>query len=148
MIILRHDSLMMCVMPDKETHIATTANSVLGQNVAFLIKDAQLTYRAAAKLAGINERTMKFIVDTRNSPSITVIEKIAKAFRVEVWMLSHPDLEKLHKGRKKAVDLLHIYAECSKESRGYIERAADQETRYDRINTLIGGIVNHNKKQE
>lgn len=116
-------------------------DAIIGRNLAYLISAQDLSYRAAGKLTKVNDRMLKFVVDGSSSPTVDIVIKIAKAFKIAPWLMLHPDLPALYPTRKALALLIENYAKCGDESRSYIERAAEHETRYGRINAIIGDIT-------
>jgi len=119
----------------------TEKETVVGVNVQFLIDENGLSFAAAGRRTKVNDRMLKFIAVGRNSPSMDTVEKIGRAFGVTPWLLLHPDFPKMYVKKTAIASLVRKYAACSAESRSYIERAAEQETRYDRINHVVEDLT-------
>jgi transcriptional regulator with XRE-family HTH domain len=63
-----------------------------GRNVIFHMTDQKLAASSLAKRAGISPKTLNNILNSRHSPQLDVLAKVADALKVELWQLWLPDM--------------------------------------------------------
>jgi transcriptional regulator with XRE-family HTH domain len=106
-----------------------TTREALAKNVRLLMNHYQMNQTQLGKRADVSQRSVSNVLnaDCENSPTLQIIEKIAKAFHLETWHLLVPglNLELLLNSRIESV--VKNYATASHEGREMISRVSDRE---------------------
>lgn len=98
-----------------------TALEVLSENLAALMAaDTNLsTGPKVAALAGTSRKTINNLVKKRHDPHLSLIESIAKAFRLEVYQLLLPELD------ENLLAIFRVYRETGEAGQNLLSAAAE-----------------------
>ena len=122
---------------DKSTdnaNMETQARTNLARNVKRLRQRAQLSQMKLAKKSGIAQTAISYIERlATKSPTLEVIEALARSFRVPVWAMLM-DLDDMSDDQIKQFALLcEEFTHLSPESRMEVMRVTDREHRYSEM---------------
>jgi transcriptional regulator with XRE-family HTH domain len=109
-----------------------TTTEAVAKNLARLMEIRGFTQPQLAKKAGVAQRTISNILNTRNEPGIEKINKIARVFGLQGWQLQMPNVpeDMLTDGRMTRV--IDALTRATPEGREMIERLAEREAHYSK----------------
>lgn len=70
-----------------------TAKTALARNLRSLMDREDLSEALAAKKTGVSQKGINKILNENTSAGIDTIERLAKAFRIPVWLLITPNMD-------------------------------------------------------
>jgi len=114
-----------------------TSQSALAENLIKLMDHHGYSQVKLAKKAGIAQTTVSNLIrpDSRVSPTMESIDKIAVVFRLKSWKLLMPGISLDILINRTVETLIHYYKESSDEGRDNTLRVAENEARYATIHT-------------
>lgn len=102
----------------------------LAENLAFLLKEREWSYRVLADKAGLSHKTVGNIKNKTNAASIETVQKVAEQFGLEGWHLIMPTLISDITNSTSIRKLYESYTKASEDGRRHIERIAEREADY------------------
>lgn len=106
----------------------------LAHNVKVLMDHKGWSQPELARRSGVSQRSISDLLGYKKGSTTTTIDRIAAAFGLDGWVLLVPGLPKelLESGRLSK--LVGSYSSANKKGREYIDKAAEVEARYSKIN--------------
>lgn len=94
------------------------------------MREMKISKEKVSKISGVSERSIGYILAGERTPSIKTAESIAKAFGLEGWHLIMPGLKSDLIKNGTLNKLITNYSRSSGEGKKYIDRVAEQESKY------------------
>jgi transcriptional regulator with XRE-family HTH domain len=113
----------------KTSHRPKT-NDTLVTNLRALMKATKMTKQVLHQKSRVSERMIGYILAHERKPTVEIAEALASAFGLTGWQLIMPDLPIEIAKSGKLDELIHNYSLSSESGREYINRVAEQESKY------------------
>ena len=102
---------------------------ILVENIRSLMKETKTTKPMLAKKSGVSERMIAYILAKQRTPTVDIAESLASAFGLRGWQLMVPGIKP--EIAKSTDSLISRYSEMTPEGREYLDRVAEQESKYN-----------------
>lgn len=106
-----------------------SAVKTLATNLDRLLTDAGMSDRAAEKECGVGHKTINNMRHGRHAPELDTIEKVAKIFGMQAWMLLVPDINPALLRERRIHSLLDHYVGATEHGQETIDRVAESVPR-------------------
>jgi transcriptional regulator with XRE-family HTH domain len=115
----------------------TITKKHLAANLSLLMGLNDLSQGELAKRTGVSQRTISNIlnpdVDPAYSPTLNNVEKVANAFKIQVWHLLLPNLPPELLASRTIEKVVENYTHVDETGRNEINRVVDAEVRYHQM---------------
>ena len=140
-----------------------SCQEIVVANLAALMKHHDLKPDRLHKISGVSSRMISFILTYDRNPSIEIVERLAKAFKIPTWMMFLPELATLSFNTKQLDRLVSVYTRADTDSREYVYQVAEREARYlpasddtiddieaaiDQVASEEGFVLDQSKKEQ
>src|ERR1700744_1875727 len=115
---------------------------ILAENLSFLMERRDWKQKRLEKESGVSQRHIRSLLRQQQDCTMDILSRLARAFKIPVWLLLVPDLPPDILDSKRLPELIDHYVNSGPKGQDFIDRAAEREAAHNNSTSNVVPLAN------